>query len=317
MMTNNSEISKIVTNNWKNSKVVYIKKMHRGFKFPVLDVMIKNPIKEIIIKIIEDKSFENRGYLEKNVIKMILRRFPKFPINHIIKFDDSREIINHPYIIEEKIPGKDLVDIDISKIKNKKDFIISFARYAGQMNSIQFKSFGYFDEKLKIKPTSWQDLIMHELSRYIHKIEKNEFLDKATMKKVKDYIERNKHLMDIKDKPCFIHNDYNESNIKASLIDDKCKITGIFDFEICLSGDPVRELYKAEWVLNKLPSHRRYFYKEYSKFVTLPKDYKKRLEFYELLGRLKHIQKRARFETSSEGRKTIKDGIRIVKKIVK
>ncbi|MEA3430928.1 MAG: aminoglycoside phosphotransferase family protein [Nanoarchaeota archaeon] len=310
-------ISRIVKNRWKNSQIKSIKRLVKGYKFPVLDVVIENPNKEIIIKIVEDKVFEKRGYLEINVIKLLLKRFSEFPVPRIIKFDDSKQLIDFPYIIEEKIQGYDLADIDISSIKNKKEFVISFAKYAGQMNSITFKDFGYFDEELKIKTISWFDLIIEEISRYVDKIEKNEFLNKKTIEKVKQYIEKNKYLMKIKNKPRFIHNDYHGSNIKVGLVDGRCEITGIFDFEICMSGDPVRELYKAEWVLSKLPSYRKYFYQEYSKYVKLPKDYKKRLEFYELLGRLKHVQYRKKFETSSKGKRIIKEGVEIIKSIVK
>ena len=312
----NLMLSKIVTDKWKKSQIVSTKKLFRGFKFPIFEVEIKNPNKKIIIKIIEDKVFEKRGYLEKNVIKLILSKFPDFPVPKIIKFDDSKQLIKFSYIIEEKIPGEDLAEMNISKVKNKKEFVISLAKYAGQMNSITFDKFGYFNENIKIQSKSWYDLVMEELSRYLDRIEQNNFLDKTTLTNVKKYIEKNKIIMKIKNKPRFIHNDYHGSNIKVSLDDNRCEITGIFDFEICMSGDPIRELYKAEWVLNNFPAQRKYFYQEYSKYVKLPKNYKKRLEFYELLGRLKHIQYRKKFETSSEGKKTIKEGIRVIKNIV-
>ena len=315
-MDYNIIIKKIVTNNWKKSRIHSIKKLFRGHTFPVFDISIENPSKNIVIKIIEDKKQEKRGILEKNVIKLLLNKFPDFPVPNIIKFDNSKKIIDYPYIIEEKISGEDLADVDPSKIRNKKEFVISFARFAGQMNSISFEHSGYFDEKLKVKPTSWYDLILEELSEYVDRIEQNKYLDKVTLQKVKKYIENNKSLMRLKNKPRFIHNDYHGSNIKVNLINKQCKITGIFDFEICMSGDPIRELYKIEWYLNKLPNHKIFFYKEYSKYVKLPPNYKKRLEFYELLGRLKHVQLRNKFETSSHGKKVIKEGIKIIKNIV-
>ena len=315
-MSYDSILFKIIKNRWKNSQIISKKVIPKGFNFPIFEVKLKNPNREVIIKIIEDKAFEKRGYLEKNVIKRILEEYPNFPVPKIIKFDDSKELIKYSYIIEDKIQGKDFTEIDVSKIKNKKDFVISFARYAGQMNSITFDNFGYFDEKLKVNPISWYDLIMEELSRYIGRIEDNNYLDKTTLQNAKNYIEKNKELMNIRNKPRFIHNDYHGSNIKVTLIGGQCKITGIFDFEICMSGDPIRELYKSEWVLNKFPKFRKYFYSEYSKYVRLPKNYKKRLEFYKLLGRLKHIQDRKKFETSSKGKKIIKEGIKIIKKIV-
>ena len=230
---------------------------------------------------------------------------------------DSKKLIKFPYIIEEKIEGEDLVEVNLSKIENKKEFIISLAKYAGQMNSITFEDFGYFDENLNIEKKAWYDLIIEEISRYIKKIEENQFLDETTLDDVKNYIEKNKINMKIRNKPKLIHNDYHGSNIKVTMDRNQCKITGIFDFEICMSGDPIRELYKAEWVLNNFPAQRKYFYQEYSKYVKLPKNYQKRLEFYELLGRLKHIQYRKKFETTTEGKKTIKEGIKIIKNIVK
>ncbi len=88
-----ADLVKIVKGKWERADIISIEKLSKGYKYPIFDVKIKNPNKNIVVKLIKDNAFENRGKLEKNVISLIKDKHPDFPSPTIIRVDNSKKII--------------------------------------------------------------------------------------------------------------------------------------------------------------------------------------------------------------------------------
>ena len=87
-------------------------------------------------------------------------------------------------------------------------------------------------------------------------------------------------LVEIKDKPCLLHKDYHFSHIIA----DNNKIGGIIDFEWAIAGHNELDLFKSEqWMFDKLPELKHYFFKGYKKFGNISKEYEQRKKLYEII----------------------------------
>lgn len=283
-------VRKIIRYCYPENAVGEIKALKNGFKYPVWRVRLKESNNSMIVKIITNKNQLDKRAMEQNCYKEILRKFTDFPIPKNTVFHRANEDIKYDFVIEDEIKGKDLC-FAIDEIENREEFIRKLAQIIGKINSIKYDHCGYFDEKFDLKDNDlWHNIMNNIFNKYIDTIEEKKHLEYRLIKKIRDYwYDKQKHLL-ILDKPSLVHNDITDRNIKVREdLKGNFYIAGIFDFELCMRGDPIKELSKVQWILRKFQKEKQFFYDEYDKYVRLPINYNKKIEMYCLLDRLKHF----------------------------
>ena len=154
-------------------------------------------------------------------------------------------------------------------------------------------------------------LIEKEFISYLKIIRQNKFLSKGFLYNLENYFFSNISICERRDKKTsFIHNDLCSVNIKMKEIKTNCySIVGILDFESAISGDPIKELCKIEWILNDINIGGRAFYENYTKYISLPDDFRKIIEFYNLVCRMKHLSLIGRYDKFSKNSSVINRAI--------
>lgn len=137
----------------------------------------------------------------------------------------------------------------------------------------------------------WYFYLNNNFNIFIEKIEKNGYLKFDIISKIKKYWEKNSIIFKTLEKKCLIHNDLNGENIIVYVDEIRGEIEcKIIDFEWCIIGDPLKELSKLLWVLNKNLILKDIFYRSYKKIFKHNFNFELKLELYWLYDMLNHIQ---------------------------
>jgi aminoglycoside phosphotransferase (APT) family kinase protein len=194
----------------------------------------------------------------------LIREKTDVPVPKVIKTGRN-------YILMSKVQGKEL------SIKNK-DLVRKAGEYLAKIHSIKFPYYGWIIKK-RIKPKfrKWSDFINYDIKLKSRKIPAKY---DSLKKKVKEIIEDNRNLLNIKSKPCLLHKDYHSSHIIA----DKNKINGIIDIEWAMSGHNEFEVAKScFWMFDKKPELEKIFLQGYRKYGKLSKDFNERKKLYKII----------------------------------
>jgi len=247
--------------------------------------LIKETFSKPKYKIINERCINIAYYVNSNGHDFVFRYFPvdkwkvgkeKFLYNLIHKKTDlpipKVYKINKDFIVLSKVHGKHLSLKDIKSVEKA-------GEYLAKLHKIKFNKFGWIiHDKPKPSFDNWVDFLEYDLK---HKMKKAKgILPKELLDKIKDYFEKNKKLLNIKEKPCLLHKDYHSSHILV----DKGKITGIIDLEWAIAGHSEMDLAKScLWMFDKNKKSDKIFLKGYKKYNKISKNFEKRREVYNLL----------------------------------
>ena len=313
----NSCLEKIINKNFNSTKYS-IRKIVRSYKNFVYNIRFSYN-SNYIIKLFTYPTQENRGEFEYNCFSMIKKELSNnFPVPEVLFYENTSDDIIFPYSIEKNIEGNDLVDINIKNLNT--EYISSqLGELTGLLNSITFDKCGFFNSKVEINHSDeWMALIKDEYNLYKRKIKEKRFITGNLLKKIEKYFLLNVSLLDYENMDSrFIHNDLCSVNIKLKEMKSGFySIVGIMDFESSMSGDPIKELCKIEWVLDDINSRKKTFYKNYKKYIFLPNNYKKIIEFYNLLCRFKHISLIEHFNKFSKKSSVVRQAKKTIMNII-
>lgn len=312
-----NEIRDIVSKFYPRNEIEEMHPYKNGFKYPVWRVKLKEKYVALVIKVIVDKQLSERRHMESFCYRNLLKVYPDFPVPNIIAFQETNANYKHNFIIEEEIKGIDLC-FSYGNIENKRELLEELARIVGSINSIKYSSSGYFDRNFKtVMKDSWENTINTIFYKYISTIEVKLLLDKELIKEIKSYWNRSRKYLDFRGEASLIHNDITDRNIKViETAKGNFYISGIFDFELCMRGDPLKDLSKIQWILRRFPTEQKYFYCEYDKYIKLTEDYERRIEMYCLIDRLKHMSEKDYLKRFDGWKDFLEEGEEEIKRIV-
>jgi aminoglycoside phosphotransferase (APT) family kinase protein len=165
------------------------------------------------------------------------------PANTIRFVDVSRKLFPFDFQIQERLIGQD-IETSFHGTKEEYDRLsYEIGEYVARFHGLEFDGFGRFDEKfalegkLKGSKESFPEYIDLCLESDIVYLVKDNVIDKPTAKGIVKAFEERKDIMDI-DTGVLIHHDLADHNIMFS----GNHITGIFDWEACVVGDPALDL---------------------------------------------------------------------------
>ena len=192
---------------------------------------------------IEVHAYEqNPNKLKRESI--LFRFLPKFgvPTPHLIGFDDSKEIIETPYMLLNFIPGKNLKQSfgDLNE-KQQKTISYQLGETVKKIHSVSLEDIGVGNEGIFGNIEKWVAKSIIEFETYWQVVkDKNYLTDEVKAEILSTFGQFKNHSWDNVGR--LTHGDFSPSNIQIY----NGKIVGIFDFEYSFIADPL-------WDLQKLP----------------------------------------------------------------
>jgi len=255
-----------------DDEVKSIKDYSAGHINKIYEITFKNK-KQIILRLYNEAW---KAKKEEFVYRQI-RSHVDVPIPEIHYVDDSQTILPSAYCIISKLEGMHL-DQAYQKYKNKK-IIEEAGEILAKLHTIKFDKYGWIiGHAIHPSFSTWKEFVLYDIDFKLGKLSLiKKIIDLKS--KINGFVEKNKHLLDIAQKPCLLHKDYHCPHILA----DKNHVTGIIDLEWALAGHNENDFMKMElWTFNKLKSFKEPFFKGYQKLGTLSHDYEERKKIYEL-----------------------------------
>ena len=165
------------------------------------------------------------------------------PVNTIRCVDVSRIRFPFDFQIEERLIGQDIETYFHGTREEYDRLSYELGEYVARFHALDFDGFGRFDAKeaergnLSGTKESFSKYIEVCLESDLAYLVKDRVVDSSTAKEiVKVFVER-KNIMDI-ERGVLVHHDLADHNIMFS----GNHITGIFDWEACVVGDPALDL---------------------------------------------------------------------------
>lgn len=284
------DIVQIMKAYYSNNTVLKMNALRNAFKNPVWRVQLFGIEKAMIVKLIMDASQLPGKGIEVACFSFLLKLMPDFPVPKILIFDRTKNIVDCDFIIEEEVEGQDLCYV-IERMQARRDFMLNLGNVIGRLHSITFDSCGYFDEDFnQITHCSWVSLVNSLFEKYLYDIESKSSLEDGMILMIRRYWKDSQDYLQMTSMPSLIHDDLTDRNIRVREIGvNHYVISGILDFELCMIGDPIKDLSKLQWFLRKFPLERRFFYEEYGSHIQLEDSFDRKIEAYCLLDRLKHF----------------------------
>ncbi|MFH1642007.1 MAG: aminoglycoside phosphotransferase family protein [Nanoarchaeota archaeon] len=265
------EVGGKVKHAFPSCTVISIKQFRRGCVNKTYSVDIINPKKELVLRFYPTEFWKAE---KEEYVYNLIRKKTSVPVPKIYHIDASRKYSPYAFSILKKIPGRKLTT-------GNKMLISKSGEYLAQINSINFSKFGWIVGK-KINPgfTKWVNFCDYDFDNKIKNLQRYKRLGLKILSSIKEYYQKNRHLLDIKVKPCLVHKDFHLSHILTS----NNKITGIIDVEWAISGHNELDITKSlYWMFENRIDLEEVFLDGYLKFKRISKDFQLRRELYELL----------------------------------
>lgn len=192
----------------------------------------------------------NLGFNKKHEVIMLVEKLVTddvseigVPTNKILYVDVSRKRYHFDFQIEEALEGEDLED-HFNGTKEEYDNIsFELGQLVAKMHTLSYPKFGKFDEakalegKLEGTKETFYEYLVVKLLSDLEYLVISEVIDREKADKIVGVFDQSKHIIN-NTKGVLVHHDLADHNIMFQ----NTKITGIFDWEACVVGDPVLDL---------------------------------------------------------------------------
>ncbi len=204
------------------------------------------------------------------------------PVNKILYVDVSRKDFPFDFQIQETLDGVDIEDHFKRSREEYDELSFELGTYVAKLSMLTYEGFGRFDEKQALKnkligtKKSMYDYVCTRLDDDIQFLVAQEFITKKTATRIKKLFEQYKSIMQVKI-GSLVQHDLADHNM--FFMDNH--ITGIYDWEACLSGDPVLDLASC-------PTWRTHYPREtkliegFSSIKKLPEHFTEKMNIYRL-----------------------------------
>lgn len=252
-------------------------------------------------------GFNKKPEVMMKVEQLICNEVEKvgIPTNKVLYVDISRKKYSFDFQIEECLVGSD-IENNFKGTKEEYDKMsFDLGKYIATYSKIQFDKFGMFDEVSANKNTLigtkniFYDYIVTCLDQDLLYLVENNVVTKDTGENIKALFEEYKPIINDTKRGSLVHHDLADHNI---FFDGKNVITGIFDWEAAVVGDPILDLASC-------PTWRTFYLREeiliegYKSITQLPDNFQEKINIYRLRTMLWKIVYAIRMNILNDARK--------------
>jgi len=264
-----TSVSWIKPTTWGTSHVLYI-------------VTVKEQKEPLILRANIGGTFEGMMVVEQLISREALKL--NIPVNEILIADISRKQFSFDYQIQKKLKGKDIEDHFRGTQEEYDDLSFSIGKYVGQWGEISLTGFGRFDTYSATKgelvgtKQSMHEYTIVRLDEDIRFLVDAELFAIAKADAIRKLFDQYKDPINAGSVSTLVHHDLADHNI---MFDGKHTITGIFDWEAAVAGDPVLDLASAPTWKTHYPREEKMI-EGYRSIRDLPDFFTEKMNIYRL-----------------------------------
>lgn len=227
------------------------------------------------------------------------------PTNKVLYVDITRNKYPFDYQIEECLVGSDIENNFKGTREEYDKMTYDLGKYIATYSKIKLDKFGMFDadsankEMLIGTKNTFHDYIVTCLEDDLSYLVNSNVVSNAKRKKIRELFEEYKPIINDIQSGSLVHHDLADHNI---FFDGKNTITGIFDWEAAVIGDPVLDLASC-------PTWRTFYPREeiliegYKSVTQLPDNFHEKMNIYRLRTMLWKIVYAIRMNILNDARK--------------
>jgi dihydrodipicolinate synthase/N-acetylneuraminate lyase len=264
---------------------------------------IEDLIKEKILFRFLDKTLSSKDIDLRTKVKQLItsekgsyifnkEKPPIIPVSNLIYYDETKKIIPYNFSVNEYIRGKPLFQVINRYISEGKNFnatkfldlFSNLGEHLGNLHTIKFNSF--YDKFSNIGKKNTSTYSEYFESKFEQSLQQGKKKKIDCSDEIRAFYRDNITLLDDENDFVLLHNDFKSQNIIVKEELGVIKIKGIVDFDNCCVGSRAQDFIKIDYFILKPlnnPSFYSSFYNAYSKFFTIGKDFKKKIELFKLL----------------------------------
>ncbi len=255
--------------------------------------------KTLFLKIYDDDKKAKVGYKLAHLYPLLSSKGIAVP--EVLRYDDSKELIQRPYLIMTAVQGRMLSDAiaDMGPAEEI-SFFGKLGNMTARLHSITYDRFGetidgnevggYIEANDKGPFTTWKDMHKEIINYRLNIFKDSPFGD--LINPISSWFEENSGLIDYGIVPRLLHIDLNQKNI---FVKDN-EVSGIIDLDGAFIGHNEEELMRIEGAnFSSDEELRQSFLKGYEQIIRLDDGYEKRRRYYYLSRLLVHIGCMIRF----------------------
>lgn len=287
------QIEAIVDNVFEGSEVGNVEWFGRGYNSVAFDVELKNPPKQVVVKIVEKEYSEDAREKEKNVWELLREKYPEFPVPEVYAFDTSKTVIEKSYSVLERLDGEPLSQA-WDEIPNQGEVFREIGEYTGMIHAITYDSYGSFSPELELEETydDWQGKYSERVDKILGKLKNRDYVDEEFVQAQSDFWEANKHLLANETSPVLCWGDVGMGNMIVKKGEDgNYHISGLIDFEYTHVGGAVRDVFARVRAFEHHYKHRQDIYEGHTQYAPLPDNYAELAQLYHWMASLGELSK--------------------------
>lgn len=206
------------------------------------------------------------------------------PVNQILVADISRKQFAFDYQIQKKLQGVDIEDYFHGAEDEYDALSFAIGKYVGLWSYLSFTDFGRFDTDRATKgelvgtKKSMYAYIIVRLDDDIRFLVDSGVLDIVQADTIQKLFDQYKDTINAGGVSTLVHHDLADHNI---MFDGKRTITGFFDWEAAVAGDPILDLASSPTWKTHFPREEKMI-EGYKSVRDLPEYFKEKMDIYRL-----------------------------------
>lgn len=206
------------------------------------------------------------------------------PVPKALALGTVRPKLPYPtrYLLATRIPGKRVQSPSRLKLRSAKTS--NYLRKAGyllsKVHTIKTRGFGWLGTNGKGVYKSWKEFLLEPIlnEKLLPYLSEEGFIDKNLEKSIPNFLNSEEEYLQL-ESPFLLHGDFFLDHIFTN----KGRVSGVIDFENCISGDPLYDLATFELYheVGRYPSPLPHFLEGYKNGFT-KEDLERKIVFYKL-----------------------------------
>jgi aminoglycoside phosphotransferase (APT) family kinase protein len=283
------KIQTIIRRVFPKAEVKSCQKLGSGFAYLNYDLRLSNPEIGLTLKIYLQPTEKREPWKESYILKRVAEE-TGVPAPHVLLFDDSGDLLETPYAVHTRLPGRSLGTVLPEMTKEDIEVVgYEMGRYLARLHVMSGERYGdYFVEDPLTSPHE-RDYTLARVDSWLKECEDNHLINPSMAEILRQTFQRADFLD--QEKPCLVHGDYHEGNVNVEEGATGYHVTGVVGFEHS-------QAWSREWDMVKLFGHvfDRYpilqegFLNGYTESVELSERFWDRLRLYQLAVTIFQIQ---------------------------
>jgi aminoglycoside phosphotransferase (APT) family kinase protein len=234
-----------------NCAVATISRLHGGEIAAVHEIVFVDPAhRPLVLKVYPD-DLHWKMQKEVTVTGLIQDRL-SVPAPRILFADDSKRLLGLNFILMSKLDGSGLGRLEKTLASEQLGAAYAqIGRLLREFHRIPMEAFGYIGPKgIRTAHSTNHDYLTHQFQRKL-----KEFAERGgraeLAQRVAGHVSERAQLLQGCSQAVLCHNDLHAGNLLATIGNDGPRLTGVMDFEGALAGDPLMDVAKALYYLDK------------------------------------------------------------------